>query len=129
MSASTPLLYLHAHGMEWKYKKLYKVNQTKFSLNRKIDGYLDTTEKKINLIYNDMNEKYVELESECNEKIIKSINMFDDLLKKGKCLTELLKQFLYAPLSLANEVVSIFTGVHGYLETLSIQNIFYSIRN
>ena len=46
-----------------------------------------------------------------------------DLLKKGKCLTELLKQFKYAPLSLDNEIISIFAGVNGYLENISISNI------
>jgi len=46
-----------------------------------------------------------------------------DLLKKGKCLTELLKQFKYAPLSLDNEIISIFAGVNGYLENLTLANI------
>ena len=44
-----------------------------------------------------------------------------DLLKKGKCLTELLKQFKYAPLSLDNEIISIFAGVNGYLEIIDIK--------
>jgi proton translocating ATP synthase F1 alpha subunit len=46
-----------------------------------------------------------------------------DLLRKGKCLTELLKQFKYAPLSLSDEVVSIFAGVQGYLDTLPLSNV------
>jgi len=46
-----------------------------------------------------------------------------DLLKKGKCLTELLKQFKYAPLSLDNEIISIFAGVNGYLEHLTLSKI------
>lgn len=46
-----------------------------------------------------------------------------DLLKKGKCLTELLKQFKYAPLSLDNEIITIFAGVNGYLEDLQISSI------
>ena len=46
-----------------------------------------------------------------------------DLLKKGKCLTELLKQFKYAPLSLANEIISIFAGVQGYLDVLPLKEI------
>lgn len=46
-----------------------------------------------------------------------------DLLKKGKCLTELLKQFKYAPLSLDNEIITIFAGVNGYLESLPISSI------
>jgi F-type H+-transporting ATPase subunit alpha len=45
------------------------------------------------------------------------------LLKKGKCLTELLKQFKYAPLSLDNEIITIFSGVYGYLDNLPISNI------
>ena len=46
-----------------------------------------------------------------------------ELLKKGKCLTELLKQFKYAPLSLDNEIISIFAGVNGYLGNLTLANI------
>jgi proton translocating ATP synthase F1 alpha subunit len=46
-----------------------------------------------------------------------------DLLKKGKCLTELLKQFKYAPLSLDNEIISIFAGVNGYLDQLTLSKI------
>jgi proton translocating ATP synthase F1 alpha subunit len=46
-----------------------------------------------------------------------------DLLKKGKCLTELLKQFKYAPLSLDNEIISIFAGTNGYLENVTLSNI------
>lgn len=46
-----------------------------------------------------------------------------DLLKKGKCLTELLKQFKYGPLSLDNEIIAIFAGVNGYLDNLTLANI------
>ena len=46
-----------------------------------------------------------------------------DLLKKGKYLTELLKQFKYAPLSLDNEIISIFAGVNGYLQNLFLINV------
>jgi proton translocating ATP synthase F1 alpha subunit len=46
-----------------------------------------------------------------------------ELLKKGKCLTELLKQFKYAPLSLDNEIISIFAGVNGYLENIALVNV------
>ena len=46
-----------------------------------------------------------------------------DLLKKGKSLTELLKQFKYAPLSLDNEIISIFAGVNGYLENIALANV------
>lgn len=40
------------------------------------------------------------------------------LLKRGARLTELLKQSQYAPLSLAEQVVSIFSGVRGFLDTI-----------
>jgi F-type H+-transporting ATPase subunit alpha len=46
-----------------------------------------------------------------------------DLLKKGKCLTELLKQFKYAPLSLDNEILSIYAGVNGYLDNILLTNV------
>jgi len=46
-----------------------------------------------------------------------------DLLKKGKSLTELLKQFKYAPLALENIIISIFAGVNGYLETIPLTEI------
>ena len=46
-----------------------------------------------------------------------------DLLRKGKSLTELLKQFKYAPLSLDNEIISIFAGVNGYLDNLALADI------
>ena len=47
-----------------------------------------------------------------------------DLLKKGKCLTQLLKQFKYAPLSLDNEIISIFAGVNGYLDNIVLSHIY-----
>lgn len=46
-----------------------------------------------------------------------------ELLKKGKCLTELLKQFKYAPLPLDNEILAIFAGVKGYLKTIALNRI------
>jgi len=46
-----------------------------------------------------------------------------DLLKKGKSLTELLKQFKYAPLSLNNQIISIYSGVKGYLDKVALNNI------
>tara|TARA_X000000950_G_scaffold166393_1_gene203283 strand:- start:3932 stop:4510 length:579 start_codon:yes stop_codon:yes gene_type:complete len=45
------------------------------------------------------------------------------LLNKGKCLTELLKQNKYAPLSLDKEIVSIYAGVQGHLESVKINKI------
>ena len=46
-----------------------------------------------------------------------------DLLKKGKSLTELLKQFKYAPLSLNNQIFSVYAGVKGYLDNISLNKI------
>ncbi len=46
-----------------------------------------------------------------------------DLLRKGKSLTELLKQFKYAPLSLSNQIASIYAGVKGYLDVISLNQI------
>lgn len=46
-----------------------------------------------------------------------------DLLKKGKCLTELLKQFKYSPLTLDNQIVSIYAGVKGYLDAIELKNV------
>jgi len=45
------------------------------------------------------------------------------LLQRGCRLTELLKQPQYAPLSVEEEVVSIFAGVNGYLDELPLENI------
>ena len=40
------------------------------------------------------------------------------LLNRGSKLTELLKQNQYSPMTIAEQVVSIFTGVNGYLDDL-----------
>lgn len=45
------------------------------------------------------------------------------LLERGKRLTELLKQPQYAPLSVVEQVVSIFAGVHGYLDQVEVHHI------
>ena len=45
------------------------------------------------------------------------------LLAKGARLTELLKQKQYSPLPVEEEVVSIFAGVRGYLESVSIKDV------
>ncbi|WP_032112671.1 F0F1 ATP synthase subunit alpha [Candidatus Paracaedibacter symbiosus] len=45
------------------------------------------------------------------------------LLARGARLTELLKQPQYSPLSMAEEVVSIFAGVRGYLDLIDVKNI------
>lgn len=45
------------------------------------------------------------------------------LLARGARLTELLKQPQYSPLSMAEEVVSIFAGVKGYLDLVEVKNV------
>jgi F-type H+/Na+-transporting ATPase subunit alpha len=45
------------------------------------------------------------------------------LLARGARLTELLKQPQYAPLPIEEQVVSIFAGVNGYLDTIAVGNI------
>lgn len=45
------------------------------------------------------------------------------LLSRGARLTELLKQPQYSPLNMAEEVVSIFAGVRGYLDLIEVKDI------
>ncbi len=45
------------------------------------------------------------------------------LLNRGARLTELLKQPQFSPLSTEEEVVSIFTGVRGYLDKLAVTDV------
>ena len=45
------------------------------------------------------------------------------LLNRGSKLTELLKQNQYSPLTVAEQVVSIFTGVSGYLDDIELNKI------
>ena len=45
------------------------------------------------------------------------------LLSRGERLTELLKQPQYSPLSLEQQVVSIFAGVKGYLDAIPVKDI------
>ena len=45
------------------------------------------------------------------------------LLNRGSKLTELLKQNQYSPLTVAEQVVSIFTGVSGYLDNIELNEI------
>ena len=46
-----------------------------------------------------------------------------NLLNRGSKLTELLKQNHYSPMTIAEQVVSIFTGVNGYLDDLELNQI------
>ena len=45
------------------------------------------------------------------------------LLNRGSKLTELLKQDQYSPMTVAEQVVTIFAGVRGYLDSLDINQI------
>ncbi|MDD2325402.1 MAG: F0F1 ATP synthase subunit alpha, partial [Alphaproteobacteria bacterium] len=45
------------------------------------------------------------------------------LLSRGQRLTELLKQNQYAPLPIEEQVVSIYSGVKGYLDTVKVDDI------
>jgi F-type H+-transporting ATPase subunit alpha len=45
------------------------------------------------------------------------------LLSRGERLTELLKQEQYAPLSMEEQVVSIYAGVKGYLDSIPVKNV------
>jgi F-type H+/Na+-transporting ATPase subunit alpha len=45
------------------------------------------------------------------------------LLNRGSRLTELLKQPQYQPMPMAEEVVVIYAGVNGYLDTLKISDV------
>ena len=45
------------------------------------------------------------------------------LLNRGAKLTELLKQYQYSPMTVAEQVISVFTGVIGYLDDVELKNI------
>ena len=45
------------------------------------------------------------------------------LLERGSRLTELLKQGQYSPLTVPEQVVSIYSGVNGYLDTLAVSDV------
>jgi F-type H+-transporting ATPase subunit alpha len=45
------------------------------------------------------------------------------LLNRGAKLTELLKQFQYSPMTVAEQVISVFTGVRGYLDDIELSKI------
>ena len=45
------------------------------------------------------------------------------LLNRGAKLTELLKQDQYSPMTVAEQVVSVFTGVKGYLDDVELNKI------
>ena len=45
------------------------------------------------------------------------------LLNRGSKLTELLKQKQYSPMTVAEQVISVFCGVRGYLDDLDLKDI------
>jgi F-type H+-transporting ATPase subunit alpha len=45
------------------------------------------------------------------------------LLSRGERLTELLKQQQYSPLSMEEQVISLFSGVRGYLDSIPVKDI------
>ena len=45
------------------------------------------------------------------------------LLNRGSKLTELLKQKQYSPMTVAEQVISVFCGVRGYLDDIDLKNI------
>tara|TARA_A100000164_G_C21470273_1_gene568639 strand:- start:265 stop:627 length:363 start_codon:yes stop_codon:yes gene_type:complete len=45
------------------------------------------------------------------------------LLNRGSKLTELLKQKQYSPMTVAEQVISVFCGVKGYLDDIEIKDI------
>ncbi len=45
------------------------------------------------------------------------------LLNRGSKLTELLKQYQYSPMTVAEQVISVFTGVRGYLDDVELGEI------
>ena len=45
------------------------------------------------------------------------------LLNRGAKLTELLKQDQYSPMTVAEQVISVFTGVKGFLDDIGLEKI------
>ena len=45
------------------------------------------------------------------------------LLNRGAKLTELLKQDQYSPMTVAEQVISVFTGVKGFLDDIALEKI------
>ena len=45
------------------------------------------------------------------------------LLNRGSKLTELLKQKQYSPLTVAEQVISVFSGVKGYLDDIDLKDV------
>ena len=47
----------------------------------------------------------------------------NNLLNRGSKLTELLKQKQYSPMTVAEQVISVFCGVKGYLDDIDLKDI------
>ena len=47
----------------------------------------------------------------------------NNYLNRGAKLTELLKQDQYSPMTVAEQVISVFTGVKGYLDDVELNKI------
>jgi F-type H+-transporting ATPase subunit alpha len=45
------------------------------------------------------------------------------LLARGARLTELLKQPQYSPLTVEQQVISVFAGIKGYLDDVAVKNV------
>lgn len=45
------------------------------------------------------------------------------LIERGERLTELLKQDQYSPMNVEKQVISIYLGVHGYLDSLNVSQV------
>ena len=45
------------------------------------------------------------------------------LLNRGSKLTELLKQKQYSPMTVAEQVISVFCGVKGYLDDIELKDV------
>jgi F-type H+-transporting ATPase subunit alpha len=45
------------------------------------------------------------------------------LLARGARLTELLKQAQYSPLTVEQQVISVFAGIKGYLDDVAVKNV------
>ena len=45
------------------------------------------------------------------------------LLNRGSKLTELLKQDQYSPMTVAQQVIAVFSGVRGFLDDVELKNI------
>ena len=49
--------------------------------------------------------------------------LLQQLLNRGSKLTELLKQKQYSPMTVAEQVISVFCGVKGYLDDIELKDI------